>query len=110
VYDQIVYIVKKGINIFLKRGFLREGHNIFLTPLAQMLLYAPGQNQGLLKAETDQIVYNFKNLIFSFVVSLQRALTHFYWRKNILILSELTATLNLETRPYLPYYISDKGF
>ena len=27
VYDRIVYIVKKGINIFSKKGFLRGGHN-----------------------------------------------------------------------------------
>ena len=28
LYDQIVYIVKKGINIFSKKGFLRLGHNV----------------------------------------------------------------------------------
>ena len=28
LYDQIVYIVKRGINIFSKKGFLRLGHNV----------------------------------------------------------------------------------
>ena len=28
VYDRIVYIVKKGINIFFKKGFLGGGHNV----------------------------------------------------------------------------------
>ena len=31
-YDRIVYIVKKGINIFSKKWFLRGWHNVFVPP------------------------------------------------------------------------------
>ena len=28
IYDRIVYIIKKSIKIFSKKGFLREGNNV----------------------------------------------------------------------------------
>ena len=59
VYDRIVYIVKKGINILSKKGFLRGGgaqccqggkKNFFnadarkmCSPKKQMISYAPEQ-------------------------------------------------------------------
>ena len=55
IYDRIVYIVKKGINIFFKKGgFKGGGPHIFFArwctqnvPLpTQMLLYAPGDEPG----------------------------------------------------------------
>jgi len=43
------FVVKKGINIFSKKGFFRGGHNVVKggtkmppPPLTQMLSYAPG--------------------------------------------------------------------
>jgi len=48
VYDRIVYLVKKGINIFSKKGFLRGWHNVAKgggarksAPHTQMLSYVP---------------------------------------------------------------------
>jgi len=47
VYDRIVYIVKKGINIFFLKEVFKGGHNLSAPPPTQILSYAPGSEMFL---------------------------------------------------------------